>query len=106
MGLRGPLLGAGGDFVAVVGPDDRRWKMKNETVYEDCNGQISFIEPNKPQEYARVAIINPRNIGYSKHPLYSVWQSMKQRCHNSKAANYRFYGARGISVCSEWHDFQ
>ena len=80
--------------------------MKNEIIYEDFNGQLSFVEPNKPQEYVRNSSINPRNIGFSNHPLYHVWQSMKQRCHNRNAVNYRFYGARGISVCDEWHDFQ
>jgi len=30
---------------------------------------------------------------------------MKQRCANPKASDYRYYGARGISVCSDWVTF-
>lgn len=27
---------------------------------------------------------------------------MKRRCHEPQAQNYRWYGGRGIEVCSEW----
>jgi hypothetical protein len=43
--------------------------------------------------------------GLSKHCLYSVWSSMKDRCLNSNIDSYKNYGARGISVCDEWMDF-
>ena len=36
--------------------------------------------------------------------LYSVWQSMKQRCFNSSNPEYKNYGSRGITVCKEWQD--
>ena len=41
-----------------------------------------------------------------KHPLYSVWWNMKQRCMYKKATRYNRYGGRGIKVCFEWQDFQ
>lgn len=37
--------------------------------------------------------------------LYGIWSSMKQRCHNPNVKAFRWYGARGISVCSEWLDY-
>lgn len=37
-----------------------------------------------------------------KHPLVSVLKSMKNRCYNKNCREYRWYGSRGISVCSEW----
>ena len=37
--------------------------------------------------------------------LYIVWQSMKKRCENPKDKSYKWYGAKGISVCPEWHDY-
>lgn len=40
----------------------------------------------------------------SRHPLYRKWCSMKRRCHNSNASDYKDYGSRGISVCSEWRN--
>lgn len=40
--------------------------------------------------------------GLTRHPLYSVWSGMVQRCTNPKAQNYRRYGGRGIDVCEAW----
>lgn len=36
------------------------------------------------------------------HPLYSTWYGMKQRCNNPKDPKYKYWGARGISVCERW----
>lgn len=33
---------------------------------------------------------------------YYTWISMKQRCYNSKAKNFKRYGGRGINVCDRW----
>ena len=30
---------------------------------------------------------------------------MRTRCNDTKADNYKFYGGRGIAVCSLWNDF-
>lgn len=35
-------------------------------------------------------------------PEYNSWKSIKQRCLNPKSKSYRFYGARGISMCKRW----
>lgn len=40
-----------------------------------------------------------------KHPSYSVWRGMWDRCLNSNIPNYRYYGGRGISVCPAWRSF-
>lgn len=42
----------------------------------------------------------------SNTALYKAWASMKQRCENPNNGSYRDYGARGITVCTEWHDFE
>src|ERR1041384_5369702 len=39
--------------------------------------------------------------GLSKHPLYNKWSAMIFRCYNPKSHNYKYYGARGITVCDE-----
>ncbi|KXJ61654.1 MAG: hypothetical protein AXW14_08565 [Alteromonas sp. Nap_26] len=44
--------------------------------------------------------------GKSTTPLYYVWKTMRQRCHNPSNQNYDYYGGRGISVCSSWNDFK
>lgn len=40
-----------------------------------------------------------------KHPLYACWANMKQRCFDVNYHHYRDYGGRGITVCSDWLDF-
>lgn len=47
-----------------------------------------------------------RTHGLSKHPLYGVWCTMKERCGYSKHKDYERYGGSGVSVCDEWvNDF-
>ena len=41
----------------------------------------------------------------SQGSLYSVWNNMCQRCQNPNHKSYKYYGKRGISVCSEWQCF-
>lgn len=38
----------------------------------------------------------------SRHPLYRVWQGMKQRCYCKTCRLYPYYGAKGVTVCDEW----
>lgn len=41
---------------------------------------------------------------HSKHKLYKVWNSMKQRCYNVKDASYASYGGRGIKMDYVWKE--
>lgn len=43
--------------------------------------------------------------GYWKHRLYGIWAGIKQRCLNPKCNTYKYYGARGITICQEWTTF-
>src|SRR6478752_1612600 len=38
-------------------------------------------------------------------PLYGTWNAMLQRCEVVTNNKYKDYGARGIKVCEQWHDF-
>lgn len=40
--------------------------------------------------------------GQRHHRIYYIWCSMKQRCLNPKSQGYKLYGAKGISICSDW----
>lgn len=44
--------------------------------------------------------------GYRKvkdtHPLYRAYRGIMSRCYNENDRNYRFYGARGVTICDEW----
>ena len=39
--------------------------------------------------------------GYGER-LYGIWNTMKQRCENPNNASYKYYGAKGVTVCNEW----
>lgn len=42
--------------------------------------------------------------GLSRHALFHTWAGMLERCENPDHEAYARYGARGITVCPEWHD--
>ena len=41
--------------------------------------------------------------GLNGHPLYLMWWSAIDRCHNEGSQSYHLYGARGIRVHPDWH---
>jgi len=40
--------------------------------------------------------------GMNKSPEHRIWVGMKQRCYNPNKKDYKWYGAKGITVCDEW----
>ena len=34
--------------------------------------------------------------------MRNVWYGMIRRCHDPRAINYKYYGAKGITVCDRW----
>lgn len=36
---------------------------------------------------------------------HKVWGSMRERCNNPNNPAYKYYGGKGVSVCSRWNDF-
>ncbi len=44
--------------------------------------------------------------GLTSHKFYMTWKLMTYRCNNHKNADYKNYGARGITVCEEWLDIK
>ncbi len=43
--------------------------------------------------------------GMRSHPLYKTWAEMRYRCENPKKWQFKYYGAKGISVCERWQHF-
>lgn len=50
-----------------------------------------------------VAKINASHGG-SQTRLHRIWRGIKTRCYNPQSRVYRWYGARGITICDEWRD--
>ncbi len=44
--------------------------------------------------------------GLSGSNLYDVWCAMRQRCNSKTSKDYKWYGAKGVSICNEWDDYK
>ena len=44
--------------------------------------------------------------GMSRSNEYRVWDSMIRRCHSPSHHAFKDYGARGITVCDKWKNFE
>jgi len=44
--------------------------------------------------------------GMSDTAVYTIWNSMIQRCYSDKQVSYPNYGGRGITVCDRWLKFE
>ncbi len=42
--------------------------------------------------------------GQCDQRLHRIWKAMKTRCTNPKSSGWKWYGARGISVCEQWRE--
>lgn len=38
----------------------------------------------------------------SRTRLYNIYYSMKKRCYKEHDEHYKYWGARGITICDEW----
>lgn len=47
-----------------------------------------------------------RTHGKTGTRLYNIWNSIKQRCYDKNSKAYPSYGARGVTMCEEWRNFQ
>ena len=40
--------------------------------------------------------------GMSHTKLHNIWVAMRQRCYRPSNKSYRWYGGKGIKICTEW----
>ena len=70
------------------------------------------IIKGKVNNYMYPSIYNIGYLGIGKYNkksfnyIYNVWKGLLDRCYNRKSNRYNSYGAKGITVCDEWHNFQ
>ena len=55
-------------------------------------------------ENARSKCVKRRKHGMCNTPTYKTWQSMISRCSDPKNSSYKYYGAKGITVCQSWRE--
>lgn len=44
--------------------------------------------------------------GLTESGTYRSWTSMRTRCYNTKAVQYKYYGGKGIKICDRWTLFE
>ncbi len=44
--------------------------------------------------------------GMSHTPTHRSWIAMRRRCNEPNSTQYKWYGARGITVCKRWEKFE
>lgn len=92
-------------------------RKHNKKVYKcacECGNYANVVASKLIAGYTKSCgclkhdVLMQRNIKHGKaHTrLYTIYKGMKQRCYNKKDQTYKYYGSRGIVVCSEWlNDF-
>ena len=87
-------------------------RLKRRNKLEDFspnNCYFSEIDYTQSKEYREkrkemyselYEIAGIKNI--KSHRLYAIYTHMIGRCYKSDRDNYKYYGAKGISVCDEW----
>ena len=100
-----------GELIVVAKLPKEEWRKDNHTLY-DCLcscGKHTIKTSNNLKHAKSCGCFKGRKYGrdiQTRHfRLYQIWQSMRRRCNSKKDVSYLNYGARGISVCKEWDDF-
>lgn len=76
----------------------------------ECGNQVEVDRLNLRQGSTKscgclkIEKLTKHSLSNSK--LYRIWADMLQRCENENSPNFRYYGAKGISVCPKWHNFK
>ena len=75
----------------------------------ECGNMINVIQKNLTNGNTKSCgclikeIAHKRKKEYDhKERLYVLWIGIKQRCYNPNNISYKWYGAKGVNVCSEW----
>ena len=61
---------------------------------------------NNTARFIPSRLTHGHSINRTPSSTYRSWQMMKNRCQNSTAENWKWYGARGITICKRWEKFE
>lgn len=85
------------------------WKVKYTC---GCFGKLTKTLAEKAKTgkcfscYNRYAKVLTEKHGYSRRkgsePTYNSWLNMRRRCYDEKNNRYKYYGAKGVTVCERW----
>lgn len=115
-GLVKNLTGMKFGMLSVIAKSERRSGTNPVWICRcECGNETEIIQENLLNGHtiscgcksSRLSLGDKnRTHDMSNTRLYGVWRGMKARCKNPETEQFKNYGGRGITVCSEWHDFQ
>ena len=94
---------------------EKKWNTQKFKIRFLKTGTIkevfwSDIRKGTIQDYNLRKICNIACIGEGEYKTdnkyYFKWKGLINRCYNNKEYGYKNYGAKGITVCEEWLNFQ
>ena len=75
----------------------------------DCGNIVKVVSANlisgNTKSCGCLKITKNTKHGDYKSKLYHIHHSMFCRCYNHKDMAYKWYGAKGITVCEEWKEY-
>lgn len=77
------------------------YNSRQKAFYPRRNGVVTCGPSCKSQR----ARIDNSDHGGTGTRLFVIWQLMKRRCHDVRCRQFKWYGAKGIKVCSSWLAF-
>ena len=94
----------------------RRWGRSNRYAFAQCScGEETHVLVQQLRKgkatscgcvRAKVCGDRARTHGLSHTRIFTTWLNMRQRCNNPNCSHYVHYGGRGITICSEWDNFE
>lgn len=76
----------------------RQWRLANAERKRELTRLWNEANPEKRRESAA--------RHRQRYPLYKTWEQMLNRCENERSKDYPRYGARGVTVCPQWHEYE
>ena len=90
--------------LVFIGKSEKKYgRSRGWIVRCDCGTVKTVCHSNVSSGSVTSCGCARRNV-YAKTPEFRAIKSAISRCHNKNDKDYDFYGARGISVCSEWRE--
>ena len=78
-------------------------KYKHKLILWRINEDLEYSSTNcKWITRSEASTIISKTHGMAHSKIYKIWKSMRNRCFSPNTKNYKWYGGRGISVCTDW----
>lgn len=89
--------------LTVIRLEGRTKARQSLWLIKTATGSTRVIRCDKLKSGSpRIKRSNYARHGMTRTPEYRVWQGLTNRCTNPNNPSFKYYGGRGICVCSSW----